>query len=153
MKKERSGDPNARIIFTVILLLAIAAFILFAIFTPRRAEITDGTLHFKHLFTSFDVPLGEIESVELLDMLPSLSKVSGIGVYFLSEGTYDVEGYGRCTVSLDQSEPPFIAITAADGAWVFSMNAAEETAALYEELAAEAVKHVSRSAAAPLPCP
>ena len=49
--KERKGNLNARIVFTVILLLAIAAFILFAIFTPRRGEITDGTLHFSHLFT------------------------------------------------------------------------------------------------------
>ncbi len=134
--KERKGSLNARIIFTAILLLVITAFILFAIFTPRRAEIRDGALHFRHLFTSFEVPLGEIESVELLESAPPLSKVSGIGVYFLSEGTYDAGGYGRCTVSLNQSEPPFIAVTAPDGAWLFSLNSPEETEALYGEILA-----------------
>ena len=133
--KERKGNLNARIVFTVILLLAIAAFILFAIFTPRRAEITDGTLHFSHLFTEFDVPLSGISSLELLEELPPISKISGIGVYFLSEGWYEVEGYGRCTVSVNQAEPPYIAVTDSAGAgYVFSLNAPEDTRALYEEL-------------------
>ena len=132
--KERKGNLNARIVFTVILLLAIAAFILFAIFTPRRAEITGGTLHFSHLFTEFDVPLSGISSLALLEELPPISKISGIGVYFLSEGWYEVEGYGRCTVSLNQSQPPFIAITTADGAWVFSLKTPEETEGFYNEL-------------------
>lgn len=134
--KERKGNLNARIVFTVILLLAIAAFILFAVFSPRRAEVSDGALHFKHLFTKFDVPLADIASVELLEELPPLRKISGIGVYFLSEGKYDVEGYGRCTVSVDQAEPPYIAVTDSAGAgYVFSLNAPEDTRALYEELA------------------
>lgn len=134
--KERKGNLNARIVFTVILLLAIAAFILFAVFSPRRAEVSDGALHFKHLFTKFDVPLADIASVELLEELPPLRKITGIGVYFLSEGKYDVEGYGRCTVSVDQAEPPYIAVTDSAGAgYVFSLNAPEDTRALYEELA------------------
>ena len=103
--KERKRSSNARIVFTAILLLAIAAFILFAVFSPRRAEVSDGTLHFKHLFTKFDVPLADIASAELLEELPPLSKITGIGVYFLSEGKYEVEGYGRCTVSVNQAEP------------------------------------------------
>lgn len=134
--KERKSSSNARVVFTVILLLAIAAFILFAVFSPRRAEVSDGALHFKHLFTKFDVPLADIASVELLEELPPLRKISGIGVYFLSEGKYDVEGYGRCTVSVDQAEPPYIAVTDSAGAgYVFSLNAPEDTRALYEELA------------------
>ena len=133
--KERKRSSNARVVFTVILLLAIAAFILFAIFTPRRAEITGGALHFSHLFTEFDVPLSGISSLELLEELPPISKISGIGVYFLSEGWYEVEGYGRCTVSVNQAEPPYIAVTdSAGGGYVFSLNAPEDTRALYEEL-------------------
>ena len=132
--KERKLDLNWRVIFAAVLILLIAAFILFAIFTPRRAEITDGTLHFSHLFTEFDVPLSGISSLELLEELPPISKISGIGVYFLSEGWYEVEGYGRCTVSLNQSQPPFIAITTADGAWVFSLKTPEETEGFYNEL-------------------
>ena len=134
--KERKGNLNARIVFTVILLLAIAAFILFAVFSPRRAEVSDGALHFKHLFTKFDVPLADIASVELLEVLPPLRKISGIGVYFLSEGKYEVEGRGACTVSVNQAEPPYIAVTDSAGAgYVFSLNAPEDTRALYEELA------------------
>lgn len=133
--KERKRSSNARIVFTAILLLAIAAFILFAVFSPRRAEVSDGTLHFKHLFTKFDVPLADIASVELLEVLPPLRKISGIGVYFLSEGKYEVEGRGACTVSVNQAEPPYIAVTDSSGAgYVFSLNAPEDTRALYEEL-------------------
>lgn len=136
--KEHKSSANARIVFTVILLLAIAAFILFAVFTPRHAEIDGGALHFKHLFTSFDVPLGDIASVELLESVPSLSKVTGIGVYFLSEGTYDADGYGRCTISLNQSKPPFIAVTDYNGeSWLFSLNNQDATREFYVELAAE----------------
>lgn len=134
--KERKRSSNARIVFTVILLLAIAAFILFAVFSPRRAEVSDGALHFKHLFTKFDVPLADIASVELLEVLPPLRKISGIGVYFLSEGKYEVEGRGACTVSVNQAEPPYIAVTDSAGAgYVFSLNDPEDTRALYEELA------------------
>ena len=67
------------------------------------------------------MPLGEIASVQLLEETPSMSKVSGIGVYFLSEGTYEAEGYGRCTVSVNQSEPPFIAVTTSDGSAGYSV--------------------------------
>lgn len=134
--KERKSSSNARIVFTVILLLAIAAFILFAVFSPRRAEVSDGALHFSHLFTKFDVPLADIASVELLEELPPLRKISGIGVYFLSEGKYEVEGRGACTVSVNQAEPPYIAVTDSAGAgYVFSLNDPEDTRALYEELA------------------
>ena len=48
---------------------------------------------------------------------------------------YEVEGYGRCTVSVNQAEPPYIAVTDSAGAgYVFSLNAPEDTRALYEEL-------------------
>lgn len=135
--KERKDSSNARVIFAIVLLLAIAAFILFAVFSPRRAEIGGGTLRFKHLFTSFDVPLGDITSVELLESTPLLSKVSGIGVYFLSEGAYDADGYGRCTVSLNQSEPPFIAVTDSGGkTYIFSLNDQDATREFYGELTA-----------------
>lgn len=135
--KERKDSSNARVIFAIVLLLAIAAFILFAVFSPRRAEIGGGTLRFKHLFTSFDVPLGDITSVELLESTPSLKKVSGIGVYFLSEGTYDADGYDRCTVSLNQSEPPFIAVTDSGGkTYIFSLNDQDATREFYGELTA-----------------
>ena len=61
--------------------------------------------------------------------------LAGIGVYFLSEGKYEVEGYGRCTVSVNQAEPPYIAVTDSAGAgYVFSLNDPEDTRALYEEL-------------------
>ena len=134
--KERKLDLNWRVIFAAVLILLIAAFILFAIFTPRHAEIDGDTLRFKHLFTSFDVPLGDVASVELLDSLPSLNKVSGIGVFFLSEGTYRVDGYGTCTISLNQSEPPFIAVTDKSGeSWLFSLNDQDTTRELYGELA------------------
>lgn len=135
--KKRGANPSARAVFAVILLLVIAAFILFAVFTPRKAEIADGKLRFKHLFTSFEVPLDGIASAELLETRPSLRKVSGIGVFFLSEGKYDVDGYGRCTVSLNQSEPPFIAVTAEGGeTCIFSLNDQEATEEFYGELAA-----------------
>ena len=134
--KERKFNFNARLVFAAAIILILLAFILFAIFTPRRAEIDDGTLRFKHLTMGIDVPLDEIASVRLLDTLPTLSKVSGIGVYFLSEGRYNVEGYGQCRISLNQSEPPFIAVTTTGGAaYIFSLSAPEETEAFYGELA------------------
>lgn len=136
--KERKSNLNGRVVFTVILLLVIAAFILFAIFSPRSAEIDGGTLRFRHLFTRFEVPVSDIESVQLLETPPGLSKVSGIGVYFLSEGTYEAEGYGRCTISLNQSEPPFIAVTTSDSsAYIFSLNSQDATRELYEQLSAQ----------------
>lgn len=136
--KERKANLNGRVVFTVILLLAIAAFILFAIFSPRSAEIDGDTLRFHHLFTRFEVPLSDIASVQLLEETPNMSKVSGIGVYFLSEGTYEAEGYGRCTASVNQSEPPFIAVTTSDGsAYIFSLNSQDATREFYGELASK----------------
>ena len=81
------------------------------------------------------MPLADIASVELLEELPPLSKITGIGVYFLSEGKYEVEGYGRCTVSVNQGGAAvYRRHGQRRGGYVFSLNAPEDTRALYEEL-------------------
>ena len=103
---------------------------------PREGYIEDGTLYFQHFAEKYEIDLVEITSVELLDELPSARRVAGTGLPNLLEGRFTVEGYENVRISLNPQEPPFIAVVTPDMTRIFSLDTPEETAALYEELAA-----------------
>ena len=103
-------------------------------YTPITAELSQDALVITHL-TRQEIPLGEITAVTLLPELPSARRVAGSGMEHLRKGAYDVEGYGRCTLSLDPTSPPFLAIQAEDATYFINCTDDEDaTRTLYERL-------------------
>jgi len=124
-------------IFAVAAILCIpciCAWVIAEEYTPVTAGVEADQLIIRHL-SQEEIPLSEITSVTLLPELPSARRVAGSGMEHLRKGTYDVEGYGRCTLSLDPTSPPFLAIQAKDATYFINCTDDEgATRTLYETL-------------------
>lgn len=106
-------------------------------FTPREARIEDGTLCFEHLTEKYEIPLGDISSLELLDDLPSSRRVAGTGMDTLCEGRFDVEGYENVRISLDPQQDCYIAVLTDEGLTrIFNLMSEAETEEFYAEIEA-----------------
>lgn len=106
-------------------------------FTPREARIEDGTLYFEHLTEKYEIPLGDISSLELLDDLPSSRRVAGTGMDTLCEGRFDVEGYENVRISLDPQQDCYIAVLTDEGLTrIFNLMSEAETEEFYAEIEA-----------------
>ncbi|MBR0026829.1 MAG: hypothetical protein IJP37_06695 [Clostridia bacterium] len=121
----------------VLMIIALAAILCIPCFcgwviaeeyTPITAELSQDALVITHL-TRKEIPLGEITAVTLLPELPSTRRVAGSGMEHLLKGTFDVDGYGRCTLHLDPTAPPYLAVCTKETTHL--INCSEE---LYENL-------------------
>ena len=118
-----------------LLLPAMSGWFIVMDFTPREARIEDGTLCFEHLTEKYEIPLGDISSLELLDDLPSSRRVAGTGMDTLCEGRFDVEGYENVRISLDPQQDCYIVVLTDEGLTrIFNLMTREETEAFYAEL-------------------
>lgn len=133
------GRTSGRIFMgaAVLLLVGMAAFgIIMAIGfdAPRTAHISGGVLCYERFTEKYEIPLDDIDSVELLDELPTARRIAGTGMSSLLEGRFTVEGYANVRISLDPREAPFIAIEYDGLTRIFNLATPEETTALYDEI-------------------
>lgn len=133
------GRTSGRIFMgvTVLLLVGLAVFgIVMAIGfdAPRTAHISDGVLCYERFTEKYEIPLEDIDSVELIDELPTARRIAGTGMSSLLEGRFTVEGYENVRISLDPREAPFIAVEYDGLTRIFNLGTPEETTALYDEI-------------------
>ena len=120
-----------------LLLPAMSGWFIVMDFTPREARIEDGTLCFEHLTEKYEIPLGDISSLELPDDLPSSRRVAGTGMDTLCEGRFDVEGYENVRISLDPQQDCYIAVLTDEGLTrIFNLMSEAETEEFYAEIEA-----------------
>ena len=120
-----------------LLLPAMSGWFIVMDFTPREARIEDGTLCFEHLTEKYEIPLGDISSLELLDDLPSSRRVAGTGMDTLCEGRFDVEGYENVRISLDPQQDCYIVVLTGEGLTrIFNLMSEAETEEFYAEIEA-----------------
>ena len=120
-----------------LLLPAMSGWFIVMDFTPREARIEDGTLYFEHLTEKYEIPLGDISSLELLDDLPSTRRVAGTGMDTLCEGRFDVEGYENVRISLDPQQDCYIVVLTGEGLTrIFNLMSEAETEEFYAEIEA-----------------
>lgn len=120
---------------TLALLIWAACFILMEDFTPITLKYAEDSVISRQYKEEYRIPMSEIESVELVEDLPSMSKRVGSAMDYVMKGSYLSEGYVSCKVCVRRKEPPFLKITAADG-MVYYLNDEEPevTRQVYEEL-------------------
>lgn len=103
-------------------------------FSPRRAEIGAETIEVIHLTGRFELALDDIDSCELVDELPKMSRVNGFASEKMREGKFSVKEQGVCEICLDPSESPFIMLTAGGRTYYFNLETPEETRVVFEAI-------------------
>ena len=78
--------------------------------TPTRLILSENTLIARHTRDRYVIRLQSIESVELVETLPSMIRVGGLGMPNLYKGNFRVSGYGASRVCIQPGDPPFLVI-------------------------------------------
>ena len=82
---------------------------------PVELELTETELTGSHYGRRWSVALADIQSVELLEELPQLLRVSGTGMDSAMTGTYRSDEWGRLTCCIDPRTGPWLLMTQVDG--------------------------------------
>lgn len=95
---------------------------------PLDLQLSDTVLAASYGNSVYEIGIGEIEEVELLDELPEdLVRVGGIGAQNLLKGRFRSRELGNLTLCLDPQCPPFLLIKTTDGR-LFLFGAREASA-------------------------
>lgn len=82
---------------------------------PVELAVTETGLTASHFSSEWSLSRAEIQSAELLDELPPLSRVAGTGLDSALTGTFRSEPWGRFTCCIDPRTGPWLLVTARDG--------------------------------------
>lgn len=107
---------------------------IFLEFTPINLSIRDQLLVAEQLKTDYEIPVAEIENLELIGKLPNLSKNKGTGMENLYKGEFHEAGTGECEVFLNPQNELFLSFTAGDTRYYMSAAEDEATREIYEQL-------------------
>lgn len=103
-------------------------------FTPIKLSLQGETLEAEHTGTEFEVPLGDIVSLTLLDELPRMRKANGSGLPNLNSGTFRTGAEGKVKVLLNPKLERFLRVETEDTVYYFSSDSDETTREIYESL-------------------
>ena len=106
-------------------------------FTPVHLSLTETTLTVTHTDTFCEIPLSEIQSVKLLQAIPTYSRRSGYDFSQLLRGTVYFRDLGSSEVCLDPEAAPFLQITVGNTQYIVASSHPEETQKIYQALPAQ----------------
>ena len=103
--------------------------------SPVSLELSGETLSARHSLTSYEIPLDDIESVEVLDELPQMTRTFGGAADTFLEGDFSSERYGALKVCLDPEAGPWLLVRTTDGTtYLLGATDAGETQAAARDL-------------------
>ena len=102
-------------------------------FSPIRLSLQGDTIVSQQAFTTYEIPLDQIENAELLESMPSASRIAGTGMKNLLKGSFVVEGYGNAALCLDPNEPPFIFLETDERTYILGGDNTAEIYRLIQE--------------------
>ncbi|WP_297212071.1 DUF5808 domain-containing protein [uncultured Flavonifractor sp.] len=85
---------------------------------PVTLALTDTALVAAHASSRYQIPLTEIDAVELLEALPDIRRVAGTAMDTVDKGRWRCEEYGPLTVCLDPRTGPWLLIQAKDATYL-----------------------------------
>lgn len=119
---------------TVLLILAMPGLgfvMMHEEFTPVHLEASDIGLTATHTGTAYNIPFKEIESAELLEVLPEGTRTMGSAMATVLKGNFRFEGLGDCRLCLNPKVPPFIVVKTAERTYILGGSTREETLAAF----------------------
>jgi uncharacterized membrane protein len=121
-------------ILSLLIIPVCCIWLMFEEFTPINVELKGNKLISEQWKEEYVIPLNEIDEVTLLNDLPSLTKISGMGLDNLKKGKFSVEGYGDCEICLYSKKEVFLVVKANDNIYILSDSNDKDTMYIYEEL-------------------
>ncbi len=82
----------------------------------------------------YELDKSSIQNVTLLEDLPQMTRTFGTGLPNLLKGTFKIKDYGKSTVYLDPTCPPFILVETENELYLFGSRSTETTQAMYDLL-------------------
>ncbi len=123
---------------TVIVMLSVpvlCGWVIFEEFTPISLSINEDEVHANHLKLEYELPVAEIENLELVDELPSLTKAVGSAMDTLAKGSFRIKGTGeKCILFLNPQNEKFLRFEVDGQVYYMSGLTDEETMEVYEVL-------------------
>ena len=123
---------------TAVLLLLMPLFGVWALMeerAPVTLTLTDTALVAKHGWDTYEIPLADVDQVQLLQEEPEgLRRIAGTAMDNVYKGRYQSDEYDKITVCMDPREGPWLLITMDDGTVYLVGDGAEDMAGLYEQL-------------------
>jgi len=104
----------------ILILPVLGIWVMAEEFTPIRMEMTETQIIVHHLKKEYVIDINEIDSFELIDKLPSISRIAGTGMDHLCKGRFSVEGYGTCKICLNPNNSKFLVISSGESTYIFS---------------------------------
>ncbi|MCL1820853.1 MAG: PH domain-containing protein [Oscillospiraceae bacterium] len=102
--------------------------------TPAKLVLSDTALTARHTRDQYVIELNTIESVELLQELPAMTRTAGTGFENLYKGNFSAGRSGSVRVCLQPKDPPFIMIKADGRTYIFSDADSNVTKAVFERI-------------------
>ena len=123
---------------TLIVMLSLPVllgWLIFEEFTPISLSIKEDELHANHLKLEYELPVEEIEKLELVDALPKTTKLVGSAMDSLVKGTYRIKGTGeKCILFLNPENENFLRFEVEGQTYYMSGFDDEETRMIYEKI-------------------
>ena len=122
-------------IIVMLSLPVLLGWVIFEEFTPISLSINEDEVHAKHLKLEHELPIEEIENLELLDDLPSLTKAVGSAMDTLAKGSFRIKGTGeKCILFLNPQNEKFLRFEIDGQVYYMSGMTDEQTQIVYEEI-------------------
>ena len=120
---------------SILATLVLCGWLMFEEFTPISLSINGDEVQALHLKVEYELPVEELEQVELVNDLPKLTRSVGSALDNLVKGKYIVRGTGeRCKLFLNPQNDVFIKLEYEDMVYYLGGRTDEETMQVYEEL-------------------
>jgi hypothetical protein len=99
---------------------------------PLNLILTETTLTARHTSDKYVIPLNSIESVELIEKLPSMIKTGGTNLENLYKGNFRAGGYGSARVCIRPLNPPFLVIKSEGNIYIINDEDSNVTREVYD---------------------
>lgn len=138
-----TGNNKKRTNTYYILALLTLSFIVFFAYSLRPAQISteNETLKISGIYGT-TLSIKTIESVTLIESLPSGWRTNGIAAGAIRKGHFNLKGTGKCLLFTQSTDGPFICITSSGSVPVIlDKKTPEQTRELYEKLKEKLHRH------------
>ena len=103
---------------------------------PIKLVLSESTLTAHHIRDRYVIQLDAIESLELAETLPHLTRLSGMGLDNLKRGMFRSSEYGTVRVLINPQNPPFLLATSSGNVYILSDDDNSYTREVYAILSA-----------------
>lgn len=97
---------------------------------PVKIDVNSNELKINNL----TIERNEIESVNLIEEYPKASKIIGFNMAYNRNGTFEVDGVGRCYLYTDSGKTPLLEVKANGETYVFNSKENGKIQEVYDEL-------------------